>query len=88
MTFTNKVVWITGASSGIGKALAMELSQQDCKLILSSRREDALNEVKSQCKQPDNVAVLTLDLADYANMKPIAEKAISYFGKVFFQNNH
>ena len=82
MTFTNKVVWITGASSGIGKALALELSQHDCKLILSSRREDALNEVKSQCKQPDNVAVLPLDLADYQNMKPIAEKGISCFGKV------
>ena len=82
MKFTNKVIWITGASSGIGKALALELSLQDCKLILSSRREDALNEVKSQCKQPANVAVLPLDLIDYMKMKPIAEKAVSCFGKV------
>lgn len=82
MTFTNKVVWITGASSGIGKALALELSQQNCKLILSSRREDALNEVRSQCQQPDNVAVIPLDLADYANMKPFSDRAISCFGKV------
>jgi short-subunit dehydrogenase len=82
MNFTDKIIWITGASSGIGKALALELSQQDCKLILSSRREDALNEVKSQCKQPSNVVVLPLDLADYKNMKPIAEIAISCFGKV------
>lgn len=82
MTFTNKVVWITGASSGIGKALALELSQQDCKLILSSRREDVLNEVKSQCQQPNNVAVLPLDLANYESMTIIAQNAVSCFGRV------
>lgn len=82
MTFKNKVIWITGASSGIGKALALELSQHDCKLILSSRREAALLEVKNQCENPDNIKILAFDLADYLNMKPIAEKAISCFGKV------
>ena len=39
MDFTNKVVWVTGASSGIGKALALELSKQGAKLILSSRNK-------------------------------------------------
>lgn len=82
MTFNNKVVWITGASSGIGKALAIELSKQDCKLILSSRRETELIEVKNQCVNPENVKILTLDLADYLNMKPVAESAIALFGKV------
>ena len=46
----NKVVWITGASSGIGKSLAIELSKQDVNLILSSRNKSALEEVKNQCK--------------------------------------
>jgi short-subunit dehydrogenase len=82
MKFNNKVVWITGASSGIGKALAQELSKQDCKLILSSRREKELLEVKTQCLQPENVKILTLDLANYMDMIPIAKKAISLFGKV------
>ncbi|MHA7844203.1 MAG: SDR family oxidoreductase [Winogradskyella sp.] len=82
MTFDNKVIWITGASSGIGKALALELSKQQCKLILSSRREHKLEEVKNECQQPKNVKIITLDLADYQNMKNIAEKAISLFGKV------
>ncbi len=40
---TNKVIWITGASSGIGKALAQTAAQHDTKLILSGRRTDALD---------------------------------------------
>lgn len=82
MTLKDKVIWITGASSGIGKALALELSKQSCKLILSSRREQVLEDVKSECHKPENVKIITLDLADYQNMKIIAEKAISLFGKV------
>ena len=82
MTFKNKVVWITGASSGIGKALAIELSKQDCKLILSSRREAELLAVKSKCANTEQVKILTLDLADYYNMTSVADKAISLFGNV------
>ncbi len=82
MTFTGKVIWITGASSGIGKALALELSQHDCKLILSSRRETALLDVKNQCSNPKNIEILTFDLTDYLSMKPIVKKALYFFGKV------
>ena len=82
MIFNDKVIWITGASSGIGKALALELSQQDCKLILSSRREAALLDVKNQCSNPANIKILPFDLADYLNMKPVAKKAISCFDSV------
>ena len=82
MNFENKVVWITGASSGIGKALAIELSKIDCKLILSSRREAALLAVKNECLNSKNIEILPFDLADYLNMKPITDKAISLFEKV------
>jgi len=82
MDFNNKVVWITGASSGIGKALALQFSQLNCNLILSSRREAELNAVKVLCKNQDYVAVLPFDLANYDMMKPIAEKAVSVFGQV------
>ena len=82
MTFNNKVVWITGASSGIGKALAIALSQYNCKLILSSRRQEELEKVKQQCDNPENVAVLTLDLANPETMPTIVEKAISTFGTI------
>jgi short-subunit dehydrogenase len=82
MNFNNKVIWITGASSGIGKALALALSQYNCHLILSSRRKEALDAVKLQCKNPEQVAVLPFDLADYENLKPIALNAIQIFGTV------
>ena len=58
MNFQNKVIWITGASSGIGRALALELSNLDALLILSARNEAALESVKKKCKNPSNVTVL------------------------------
>lgn len=82
MTFKDQIVWITGASSGIGKALALEFAQQGAKLILSSRNIDSLNDVKSLCKNPDIIKTLALDLEDYTNFKPIIEKAINCFGKI------
>ena len=68
MNFNNKIIWITGASSGIGKALAIELSKKPVKLILSSRNETALEQVKLACKHPDNIAILPLDLEDYNSL--------------------
>ncbi|TXE10856.1 SDR family oxidoreductase [Gelidibacter salicanalis] len=82
MNFNNKVIWITGASSGIGKALALALSQQNCQLILSSRRKEALEDVKNQCQRSEQVAILPFDLADYKEMKPFVGKAIKLFGKI------
>ncbi len=50
---TDKVIWITGASSGIGEALAYELNKQGSKLILSARRKEELDRVKKNCATPD-----------------------------------
>ena len=82
MKLNHKVIWITGASSGIGKALAIQLSKKDCKLILSSRNREALETVKTECKHPEQVVVLPLDLMDYQNMKPIVKDALDLFGRV------
>ena len=64
MGFSNKVVWITGASSGIGKALAIELSKQNATLILSSRKTADLELVKQACADPSKVKILALDLEE------------------------
>lgn len=77
-----KVIWITGASSGIGEALAYELGKKGNRLILSARRKDALERVKSNCSFPENVAVLPLDLSHFDSLPDITEKAIAQFGKV------
>ncbi|ULC58360.1 SDR family oxidoreductase [Flaviramulus sp. BrNp1-15] len=82
MTFNNKVVWITGASSGIGEGLALQLAEQNCKLILSSRRKDVLEYVKNNCSNPENIAVLPLDLSEINVMKAHVDEAISLFGKI------
>ena len=44
-----KVVWITGASSGIGEYLAHELAKHGCKLVLSARRKEKLDNIKQKC---------------------------------------
>jgi dehydrogenase/reductase SDR family protein 7B len=64
MTLANKTIWITGASSGIGEALAIELSSRDVRLVLSARRAEELERVRSRCANQDRVFVLPMDVAD------------------------
>ena len=82
MFFKDKVVWITGASSGIGKAVALALSQKEATLILSSRTIEKLEEVKMLCEHPDKVKLLKVDLDDYHQLDKLVQEAISLFGKV------
>lgn len=82
MNFNNKTIWITGASSGIGKGLAIEFSNYDVNIILSSRSEEKLEEVKAACKNPDRVKVLPLDLADFSLFDKKVKTAISFFDGV------
>ena len=76
-----KVVWITGASSGIGEALSYELASRNCKLILSARNIKALEYVKSKCSTAE-VVILPFDLSDFDNAKNQVENAIAAFGKI------
>ncbi len=80
--FTDKVIWITGASSGIGEYLAYAASSAGAKLILSSRRNDELERVKKACANPALTAILPLDLVDIASLSDKTEKAIAVFGHV------
>jgi short-subunit dehydrogenase len=81
---SGKIVWITGASSGIGEALAYTLAKKGCKLILSARRKEELERVKGNCiasAQPD-IRVLALDLTESAMMSLSTQAAIQFFGRV------
>ncbi|WP_372793738.1 SDR family oxidoreductase [Lutibacter sp.] len=82
MNFTNKTVWITGASSGIGRSLALELSKQNTKLILSSRNEIELNKVKRECENSQNAKILLLDLENHNTMSSKVEEALLLFGTI------
>lgn len=82
MNFDHKIIWITGASSGIGKSLALALSKQHTKLILSSRNEKELNAVKNACDHPENVQVLPIDLENYLSLSGKVDEALTLFGGV------
>ena len=80
--FKNKVVWITGASSGIGEALAVALSGAGAMLILSSRRWDELERVRKACTNKGNAKILLLDLLDTASLEAKTKEAIAAFGHI------
>lgn len=64
MRFAGKVVWITGASSGIGEALAVAWSREGATLVLSARNAAELERVRNACVDPAKHRVLPLDLTD------------------------
>ena len=82
--FNNKVIWITGASSGIGEALVRELAIiSSAKIILSSRREEQLYAIAQKAGlDKDRYAVITVDLERYTDMPVAATKAIDKFGRI------
>ncbi|XWS65212.1 hypothetical protein CRYUN_Cryun05aG0073000 [Craigia yunnanensis] len=79
----DKVVWITGASRGIGEILAKQLATLGAKLILSARNETELERVRKQLTgkyAPDQVKILPLDLTSGEDsLKEVVEKAESLF---------
>ena len=77
-----KVIWITGASSGIGEALTYELNKLECKLIISARRRAVLEKVRNMCVKAENVAILPLDLADFESHLNAVRSAIEIYGKI------
>ncbi|KAI4494199.1 hypothetical protein M0802_009068 [Mischocyttarus mexicanus] len=83
-----KVVWITGASSGIGEHLAYVLAKAGCKLILSARRELLLQNVKKACLEAnphlkdDDVLVLVLDICNINLHEKVFETVVKKFGKI------
>ena len=78
----DKVVWITGASSGIGEALAYAFSAAGARLLLSSRRTEELERVKAQCAHPENARVLPMDLLDIPTFEERTAEALGAFGQV------
>ena len=82
-TFANKVVWITGASSGIGEALANAFALEGAKLVLSSRRKEELERVKTALKLTDEqVLILPIDLADTSKANEYTQQVISKFARI------
>lgn len=79
----NKTVWITGASSGIGRALAAEMARQGARLLLSARRRDLLEAAAAECRaHGGRVDILPFDLADREALKTVAAETESRMGRI------
>ncbi|TDQ18661.1 short-subunit dehydrogenase [Algoriphagus boseongensis] len=79
---TKPVIWITGASSGIGEAAAKKFSSEGFRVIISARREAELIRVQSACANPNLVKILPLDLVEIESFETKAKEAISFFGQI------
>ncbi|MCB9895395.1 MAG: SDR family NAD(P)-dependent oxidoreductase [Planctomycetes bacterium] len=83
MKFPHEVVVITGASSGIGAEMAVQLGRLGCKLALLARREDKLNEVAAKVEAAGGKAlVLPCDVSDAAAVAQAMGKAVQAFGPI------
>ncbi|MDT3426244.1 NADP-dependent 3-hydroxy acid dehydrogenase YdfG [Paenibacillus forsythiae] len=79
----DKVVIITGASSGIGEATAKELASKGAKLVLAARREDRLKKMHEEIEKNGGKAVYKVtDVTSSEQMEELAQYALSEFGKI------
>ena len=76
----DKVVLVTGASSGIGAGIARELSRAGAKLVLGARRTDRLKELAKELT--GEVAIRRLDVTDRSDVAAFAEAARERFGRI------
>src|SRR5256885_15143380 len=79
MDFKDRRVWITGASSGIGEALAVAFHQAGAKLILSARREDELKRVQTLCGGEAATRILPMDVTQAFELPEKVRLALSMF---------
>lgn len=81
--FQDKVVWLTGASSGIGEATAYALAHEGARLVLSARRAAELERVAEACSLPsDKIMVLPFDVTDLEAMPELTRQVIDRFGHI------
>ena len=81
--FNNKIVWITGASSGIGKALAEACARRGAKIIISARREKLLDEIKTGLDDEEGaVEILPFDVTAEDEIPRKVAEAIKLYGRI------
>ena len=80
--YRDQVVWITGASSGIGEALAVAWSREGARVVLSARNAAELERVRQACAHPERHLVRPLDLMDETAIKQAASHVLRELGRV------
>lgn len=78
-----QIALVTGASRGIGRAIARRLAYADCDVVLLARSRDELNELATEIKSAGREAMaIQTDLRDPAQIERAVEKALGYFGRI------
>jgi short-subunit dehydrogenase len=81
--FKDKVIWITGASSGIGESVTLELAKQGARLVISARGEETLQKLALKTALgPRDILVLPFDLADTSKASGYAAEVMNHFGRI------
>ena len=86
--FRNKIVWVTGASSGIGEEIAKQVAKQGGQLILSARNQEKLESLKAELEGAEKHMVLPLDLEHSENFPELVEKVMEHYGRIDYLFNN
>ena len=82
-TFQNNVIIVTGASSGIGKALSLQLADEGARLSLAARNPERLNELVKECQNRGGSAIaISTDVSNEQNCQALIDQTIKHFGRI------
>jgi short-subunit dehydrogenase len=82
-SFRDQVVIVTGASAGIGKALAIQLASQGARVVIAARREERLQQIAEKCRlHGGDVLVIPTDVSNEIQCKNLVERTVQVFGRL------
>src|SRR5512137_2881231 len=89
ISFKNRLVFITGATSGIGKAITLQLAKEGANLIIADKNNDDLIKTQAECKKFTNFCeTITFDLSNPNEVNQAATTILEKYGPVYLLVNN